>query len=195
MRCCGRGDDLEQDFARLPAFLRRLGPAAARYGALADQMGPAIANLDAQAPAVNGSLEKLGPFTKAAGPALQTLGDVADRGRQTFPRIRPLVGDLTSLGEPLRPLAKDLGTLSSSFDDAGGIESLMRFIYFYTGSVNGEDAQGHYIRSGLNLRGDCIARSDAQNLSCSSNYDSGATASQASAGSARATLLDYLMAP
>ena len=66
-----------------------------------------------------------------------------------FPRSRPLVRDLGELGTPLRPALDDLAALFGSFDDAGGIEELMRFIYFYTGSVNGEDELGplHPLRS------------------------------------------------
>ena len=33
----------------------------------------------------------------------------------------------------------------------------MRFIYFYTGAINGEDASGHYTRAGLSF-GQCVTR-------------------------------------
>ena len=146
-----QGDALEQNFAKFPAFLRELGPAADQLGELADQTTPAIRALAAQAPAVNEATARLGPFTKQADPALKTLGKVADQGRATFPKIEDVVSQLNELGIPLEPLAANLGSLSTSFDDTGGIESLMRFIYFYTGAVNGEDASGHYIRAGLSV--------------------------------------------
>jgi phospholipid/cholesterol/gamma-HCH transport system substrate-binding protein len=198
------GDALEANFAKFPAFLRELGPAADRLGELADATSPTIDALAAQAPAVNQATARLGPLTKQATPALKTLGHVADRGRRTFPQIESLVTRLDELGMPLRPLAENLGELSSSFDKTGGIESLMRFIYFYTGSVNGEDASGHYTRAGIGPNA-CIDRKADPVLGCGANYFNAedAAASSARARSASSTpvngaagqLLDYLMAP
>jgi ABC-type transporter Mla subunit MlaD len=190
------GDALEASFARFPAFLRELGPAADRLGALADQTTPTIDALAAQAPAVTQATARLGPLARQATPALKTLGDVADRGRRTFPQIEQLVTRLDELGVPLAPLAQNLGALSSSFDDTGGIESLMRFIYFYTGSVNGEDASGHYTRAGIGPN-NCIDRAPAPVPGCSSKYfTSAASAATARASSGTAgQLLDYLLAP
>jgi ABC-type transporter Mla subunit MlaD len=206
-----QGDALEQNFAKLPAFLAELKPAAQRFGALADQMGPAVANLSAQAPAVNQAIKDLGPFSLSATPAVKTLGDVADRGRETFPRISGLVESLGSLSKPLEPLAGDLGDVSSSFDDAAGFESLMRFIYNYTGSVNGVDAQGHFIRSTADVTS-CVERWTSMPASCPSTFqktagsgDDEAGTSKAAASRATATkadvadpkaasqLLDYLL--
>ncbi len=202
-----QGDALEQNFAKLPAFLQELKPAAQRFGDLADQMTPAVASLSARAPAVNQAVKDLGPFSLSATPALKTLGDVADRGRQTFPKIGGLVDSLGSLSEPLQPLAADLDDVSSSFDSAGGFESLMRFIYNYTGSVNGVDAQGHYIRSTADAT-NCIQRSTSTPGSCPSTFEkqggddgasssevnaSAATAATATRSEAASTLLDYLL--
>ncbi|WP_027007373.1 MlaD family protein [Conexibacter woesei] len=152
-----QGDALEQNFAKLPAFLRELGPAADRLGALADQASPTIDALDAQASSVNQTTEELGPLSTQATGALKTLGRVADQGRETLPKANRVVTQLADLGVPLQPLAQNLGALSSSFDRSGGIESLMRFIYFYTGAINGEDASGHYTRAGLSF-GNCVTR-------------------------------------
>jgi ABC-type transporter Mla subunit MlaD len=195
------GDALEANFAKFPAFLRRLGPAADRLGALADQTTPAIQALAAQAPAVNEATARLGPLAKQSTPALTTLGKVADRGRKTFPEIDALVSRLDELGTPLRPLAKDLAALSSSFDKTGGIESLMRFIYFYTGAVNGEDSSGHYTRAGL-VPNQCVDRAPEFDGGCSAKYfkdDTSAAATSATASAAKSgtttRLLDYLLAP
>ena len=210
------GDALEANFAKFPPFLKELVPAADHLGELADQTAPAIQALAAQAPAVNEATARLGPLAKQSTPALKTLGDVADRGRKTFPEIDALVSRLDELGTPLVPLAKNLAALSSSFDDTGGIESLMKFIYFYTGTVNGEDASGHYTRAGLGPNA-CIDRATVDDGgACGAKYtpDSvvgdaaraakvtaragsaaqGAKGAPASAG-AGAQLLDYLLAP
>jgi ABC-type transporter Mla subunit MlaD len=192
-----QGDALEENFAKFPAFLRELGPAADQLGELADQTTPAIRALAAQAPAVNEATARLGPFTQQARPALKTLGKVADQGRATFPKIENVVSQLNELGIPLEPLAANLGSLSTSFDDTGGIESLMRFIYFYTGAVNGEDASGHYTRAGISV-GNCATRtpdSDPGSGCAAQFYTPDADAAAASTARAKtsSTLLGYLL--
>jgi ABC-type transporter Mla subunit MlaD len=209
-----RGDALEADLAKLPAFLRHLGPAADRLGALADQTTPAVDALSSQASSVNAATARLGPLTKQATPALQTLGAVADRGRRTFPKLDALATGLGAVGTPLKPLSKDLAALSSSFDTTGGIEALMRFIYFYTGAVNGEDASGHYTRAGLDQSA-CIDHASQYNAGCGAKYfNAAAAATAAKAGvaangaasgrgaapaasppPATGRLLDYLLGP
>jgi len=190
-----QGDALEQNFAKFPAFLRELGPAADQLGELADQTTPAIRALAAQAPAVNEATARLGPFTRQANPALKTLGKVADQGRATFPKIEAVVSQLNELGIPLEPLAENLGGLSKSFDDTGGIESLMRFIYFYTGSVNGEDTSGHYIRSGISV-GTCATRTPDVASGCPAQFytpDAEAAAASTARAKTSSTLLGYLL--
>ncbi|HEV7496191.1 MlaD family protein [Baekduia sp.] len=192
-----QGDALEQNLAKFPAFLRELGPAADRLGALADQTGPAIQALDDQAPAFNEATARLGPLTQQARPALKTLGKVADQGRTTFPKIDAVVSQLNALGIPLEPLAANLGSLSTSFDNTGGIESLMRFIYFYTGAVNGEDASGHYTRAGISV-GSCATRTPDVDLGsgCSASFytaDKSAAGASAARAKTSSTLLGYLL--
>jgi phospholipid/cholesterol/gamma-HCH transport system substrate-binding protein len=188
-----RGADIERNFEKLPAFLRELRPTADRLTAFADQMTPALNTLDAKAPAINEAVARLGPFVDAAKPALTSLGDFAERGRSVFPAIRPLIRDLHELSGPLRPLAGDLSALSTSFDDAGGVEELMRFIFFYTNAVNGEDAVGHYVRSGLNLSA-CV-RGGVPTGGCESDFDSSATAAEAAHVRDPETILNYLLGP
>jgi ABC-type transporter Mla subunit MlaD len=190
-----QGDALEQNLSKFPAFLRQLGPAADQLGELADQTTPAIRALAAQAPAVNEATARLGPFTQQARPALKTLGKVADQGRATFPKIEDVVSQLNELGIPLEPLAANLGSLSTSFDDTGGIESLMRFIYFYTGSVNGQDASGHYIRAGISV-GNCATRTPEPASGCPAQFytpDADAAAASAARAKTSSTLLGYLL--
>lgn len=152
-----RGDDLEKNFALLPAFLRELKPAAKRIGDLSDQIGPSVANLSAQSTSINAAVTQLGPFSKAATPALLSLGDVAQRGRKTFTRIDRLVTQLDRAGAPLAPLAKDLADLGGDFDRTGGIANLLRLVYYYTGSLNGKDGTAHYQRTGIYASG-CVDR-------------------------------------
>jgi phospholipid/cholesterol/gamma-HCH transport system substrate-binding protein len=190
-----RGDDIERNFERFPPFLRELRPTADRFSAFAAQMTPALENLQENAPAINEAIARLGPFTEAATPAVDTLGDFAGEGRRIFPAIRPLVRDLRDLGRPLRPASRDLAEMFGSFDDAGGVEEFMRFIFFYTNAVNGVDELGHYVRSGLNLSS-CV-RSGREVGGCEATFD---PFGQESAVAARASrdheaLLEYLLGP
>ena len=144
-----QGDALEQNFARFPAFLQELGPAADRLGAFADQTTPAIANLSSQArggqrTATSGSAR----WRQQATPAFKTLGKVADQGRTDVPEDR--AARPTAQRRSARRCSRWPGPRPRSrraSTSTGGIESLMRFIYFYTGAVNGEDACGHYTRA------------------------------------------------
>jgi ABC-type transporter Mla subunit MlaD len=185
-----RGDDIERNFERLPGFLRELKPTADAFAGLADQMTPALNSLDSEAKAINATVKRLGPFTDALTPSLTSLGTFADRGRELFPEIRPLVGDLAELGRPLRPATDDLAGLFNSFDDTGGIEELMKLIYYYTGTVNGVDAKGHYVRAGVTTTG-CSSRSPGQISSCRSTMDD--YGSPAKASMASEPMLDYLL--
>jgi phospholipid/cholesterol/gamma-HCH transport system substrate-binding protein len=174
-----RGDAIAASLAKFPPFLHQLVPAANRLGNLAGQMTPALQSLQAQVPAINTTLTDFGPLVTSSTPAIVSLGRLADRGRQTFPRIDALARQLDALGIPLAPLASNLAALSQSFDNAGGIEDLMRFIYYYTGTVNGEDALGHYIRSSFEV-GACSARVPTPAPGCPSTFDkSGNTATGA----------------
>jgi ABC-type transporter Mla subunit MlaD len=205
------GHAIEQNFQDFPAFLRQLTPAATRLTNLAKQMTPALQSLQAQAPAVNNTVSGLGPLAKASIPALETLGHVAQRGEVAFPRANAVAAQLARLATPLQPLATDLASLSSSFDKAGGIEDVMRFIYYYTGSVNGEDALGHYIRSQVEISN--LQRTSSQTPGSGSTFrtttltaaaDAVARAASASSRVNAATgsslagahaLINYLLAP
>jgi virulence factor Mce-like protein len=163
-----RGDDIERNFERFPPFLRELTPTMARFSGMADQMTPALNNLDRRAKPINKMVANMGPFFSATTPALVSLGDFGDRARQLFPAMRPLIRDLDNLGRPFRLASDDLAKLFGSFDDTGGIEELMKLIYYYTGTVNGVDAKGHYVRASLVFNGACLARGPEGPSTCQS---------------------------
>lgn len=167
-----RGVDLERSVERLPGFLRELEPAARRISGLADQAGPLVAGLSANAPELSRAIEATAPFAREATPAFASLGRLSARGRETVPRIRSLVDRLATVGTPLRPVAGDLAGLLTSLERAGGIESLMRTLYFYSGSINGADGVSHYLRAALQANV-CIDRTSTQNGSCRSDMGSG----------------------
>ena len=190
-----RGDALEQNFRKLPGFLRRLGPAVDDLGGLAEEMAPALETLRRQSASINATVARLGPTARLATPALVELGDTAERGRKTFPALEPTTDELVALSRPLLPLSKDLAAVSSSFDKTGGIEDTMRFIYYYTGSVNGQDQLGHYIRGALQVNV-CSGRVSIVGIGCESKFEASklaGSAAGASAAGAEDGLLDFLL--
>lgn len=187
-----RGDDLERNWQLLPAFLRELEPTMERYSGLADQMTPALNNLDRRAPAINKMVANMGPFFDATIPSLDSLGDFGDRARVLFPALRPLIGDLDNLGRDFRPASSNLAKLFGSFDDTGGIEELMKLIYFYTGTTNGVDANGHYVRASL-VFNNCVARNPLKSSGCAADLGIfGDPVKAAAAMSSRPTSIDEL---
>jgi ABC-type transporter Mla subunit MlaD len=184
-----RGDDLERDLQKLPAFLQKLGPAADDFGALADQATPALESLQSHASSINKTVQALGPTARKATPALVALGDTAESAGSVFPELEPTTHKLTGLARPLLPLSMDLADVSSSFDKTGGVEDVMRFIYNYTSSINGEDELGHYIRGALQVNV-CSGRVSKVAPGCESNF---AKFSGAHVASADNQLLDFLM--
>jgi len=183
-----RGDALERNLQKLPAFLRHLGPAADDLGALADQMTPALSSLNGHADAINQTVAGLGPTATEATRALVALGKPAVHASKTFPALEPNTRKLTALSQPLLPLSKDLAALSKSFDGTGGVENVMRFIYYYTAAINGEDDLGHYFRGALQVN-ICSGRVSTGSPGCSSNFDSPG----AQSAGADDHLLDFLM--
>jgi ABC-type transporter Mla subunit MlaD len=163
------GQAIEQNIGDLPPFLHQLRPAAARLSNLAGQLTPALASLGSQAPAINNAVTNLGPLAKTSIPAFKTLGNAAQRGETVFPQAHAVSEQLLSLGKPLVPLSTDLASVAQSFDNAGGIEDVMRFIYYYTGAVNGEDSLGHYIRALVEISA-CVPRSSHPLGGCGSTF-------------------------
>jgi ABC-type transporter Mla subunit MlaD len=184
-----RGDDLERSLQKLPAFLEKLGPAADDFGALADQATPALESLLSESDAINKTVQGLGPTAAKATPALIALGKPAASATEALPKLEPPTHKLTALTQPLLPLSTDLADLSSSFDDTGGIENVMRFIYYYTAALNGEDETSHYIRASLNVNV-CSGRVSKVAPGCESNF---ARTSGAQVSSAQDQLLGFLM--
>jgi phospholipid/cholesterol/gamma-HCH transport system substrate-binding protein len=164
------GRAIEANLADLPAFLRQLRPAARRLTRLASEGTPALAQLNAHATEIDTAVSKLGPLAKQATPALVSLGVVADRARTVFPQSHTAAKDLLALATPLQPVARDIAAIASSFDKSGGIEDVMRFIYFYTGAVNGEDSLGHYVRTLLQI-GSCSPRSPSPVPGCQATFN------------------------
>jgi phospholipid/cholesterol/gamma-HCH transport system substrate-binding protein len=182
--------EAEEGLARLPAFVRELGPGAERLQHFGEQATPAFRDLNAAAPAINELFENLGPFSNATSRYLASLGAT---GRLTGPALKgstKLLDQLETLGPVAEPLAKNLAGLLRSFKNTGGIERLMDFIFLGAGSSNGYDALGHFLRAEP-VAENCIAYKVKPETGCSANFikeekEEGAKSASAHGASARA---------
>lgn len=151
-----RGDDLERNFEKFPAFLRELGPTSRRLGEFAAAGTPVMRDLRAAAPSINTLFKQLGPFSEAALPTFRTLGDLADTGREALPAAEPIVRDINAFAKATKPFARTLRRGVVSLRDQKGIERLLDVILFTTGTTNGFDSVSHYLRSFLVRQGNCL---------------------------------------
>jgi len=178
-----RSSDLEQNIAKLPAFLRELTPTMQRLGGLADQFTPVLSDLHSQAPSINRFVEQLGPFATAGTPALKSLGDTADVARPALVKSKPLIEQTGQLAKAAKPVANNLADLTTSLRDTGGFEQLMDWIYYQVAAINGYDEAGHYLRAGL-LLNQCSAYSITFSAACSAKFAPAESSSSARAASA-----------
>ena len=66
----------------------------------------------------------------------------------------PVVVQTRNLTDKAGPTAIDLASLLSTFNDTGGFQHLMDFIYNTSGNINGYDTYGHFQRA-LGIRSNC----------------------------------------
>ena len=173
-----RSNALEQDIAKLPAFLRELTPTMQSLGAFADQATPVFTGLGKEAPSINRFIEELGPFSTAGIPAFQSLGAAADVGGPALTKSKPIITDVGQLAANAKPLTTNLASLLTSLKTSGGIERLMDYLFYQVGAINGFDSYGHYLRAGLILNA-CSQYAIASSPDCLATFGNGT-------GSARA---------
>jgi len=176
-----RSDPLEQNIAKLPAFLRELKPTMERLGGLSDQMTPVLTDLGAEAPSINRFIKELGPFSQAAIPAFQSLGAAADVGGPALTKSKPIITDVGQLASTSKPLTSNLAALLTSLKDTGGIERLMDYLFYQVAAINGFDADGHYLRAGLILNA-CSQYAIAASPDCLATFPNSGSASARAAG-------------
>jgi ABC-type transporter Mla subunit MlaD len=181
-----RGDDLERNFEKFPAFLEQLKPTMVRLGALSDEMLPVVTDLGAQGSDVSRFLIDLGPFARNSVPAFRTLGQTADIGGPALEVARPLVQLIAQFASKSRNISLNLRNLAVSLKDTDTIQRAMDVIYFAALGTNGFDSFGHYFRT--TLLSDCTAYRTKQvpNSPCNARFSGGVTATSADAGASAA---------
>ncbi|HEU4701444.1 MAG TPA: MlaD family protein [Conexibacter sp.] len=174
-----RGDDLEQNFAKFPAFLTELRPTMRRLGEFAAAGTPVMADLRAAAPSINTIFQQLGPFSTAALPTFRTLGNLADTGREALPAAEPIIRDIRGFADEAKPFADVLSRGLVHLRREHGIERLLDVILYTLGTSNGFDELGHYVRTWIKVDPGCLPYAVRQeSFSCSATFNQlGSTAS------------------
>lgn len=178
---------LRQDLAKLPAFLKQLGPATARLGRFAEQTQPTFESLGRAAPALDEGFQQLAPFSRSSERYLTNLGSTGKRTGHALKGIEPLLGQLSALGEQTVPFSGNLEKTLGSLKTTGGLEKIMDFIFLGAGATNGYDALGHFLRAEV-VAGNCVAYKVVPESGCGANFVSeGGEAAEASSASAKAS--------
>jgi ABC-type transporter Mla subunit MlaD len=165
-----RGEALEQNFAKFPAFLTQLRPTMQRLGEFATAGTPVMRDLRAAAPSVNTLFEQLGPFSTAALPTFRTLGNLADTGREALPAAEPVIRDIRGFADEAKPFARTLAAGLSSLRSRNGIQRLLDIILFTAGTVNGFDSVGHFLRTFLTVPVQCLPYAVTQVAACQATF-------------------------
>ena len=178
-----RSSALEQNIAKLPAFLRELTPTMQALGGFADQATPVFTDLGKEAPSINRFIEELGPFSEAGIPAFESLGSAAAVGGPALTKSKPIITEVGQLAANAKPLTNNLASLLTSLKDTGGIERLMDYLFYQVGAINGFDAYGHYLRAGLILNA-CSQYAIASSPDCLATFENDSASGSARAASA-----------
>ena len=175
-----RRDELGQTFEKLPRFLAELKPTMRDLGLLSDEMTPVISDLGDAAPALNRFILALGPFSRQTIPSLDSLGEAVDVGGPALVDTEPLFEDLRDFGVDANPVSRNLNRLLTSFDETGGIERLMDYIFFQVTSINGFDSLSHYLRAGLIAAASCLQYATTIAFGCEATFGEAEVAGAAS---------------
>jgi ABC-type transporter Mla subunit MlaD len=173
-----RRDDLSRNFEILDDFLAELRPTLAELDNLAVEQTPLLTDLRAAAPGLNGLALNLPPFNTASEASLASLGDASQVGEQALRRGGDEIAQLAEAGKNAPATAEILADFLRDLDDprraveiddrvpadtgrddprAGqrdtkgytGLESLLNYVYYQTGSLNQYDRIGHLLHFSL----------------------------------------------
>jgi ABC-type transporter Mla subunit MlaD len=178
-----RAQAISETFRKFPSYLAQLRPLMADLGTLADQGTPLMTSLGQSAAALGQQFANLTPFAAQARTALINLGAAAQKSQPSLLATQPLANRLLSLGNAGEPTAANLQKLTSSLDNTGGIEQLMRLLFNGAIAANGFNSLGHYARDEP-LVSSCTNYATSAVPGCASTFAAATAANVASASAA-----------
>jgi phospholipid/cholesterol/gamma-HCH transport system substrate-binding protein len=187
---------LAQNLADFPPFLEQLGPAMERFERFADQTIPTFTALYSAAPGINKLFTNIAPFSKSSTAFFTSLAKTTKVSGPALVALQPLLAQAKKTGAAAYPFSSSLSELFTSLRDTGGLERILDFIFLGSGSTNGYDALGHFLRTeglgticltyAITSVSGCSAKLFSSN-GVSSGESSSASASASSASLAKAT--------
>ncbi len=138
---------LARNLQLLPKFLKELGPAMDRLGRFADQTTPVFTDLKKAAPGIDKAFTNLPAFSRSSTKFFKNFGQTSKVSGPALTAIRPLLGRLGRLGKEAKPFSFNAAELLTSLRSTGGLERLLDLIFLGSGSNNGYDALGHFLRT------------------------------------------------
>jgi ABC-type transporter Mla subunit MlaD len=159
---------LARNLQLLPKFLEELGPSMERLGRFADQTTPVFTDLKKAAPGIDQAFTSLPQFSKSSEKFFTNLGQTTKLSGPALTAAQPLLARLGQLGKEAKPFSFNAAELLTSLRDSGGLERLLDFIFLGSGSANGYDALGHFLRSEI-VGTTCLTYTVLQPKTCPSD--------------------------
>ncbi|HTU77687.1 MAG TPA: MlaD family protein [Solirubrobacteraceae bacterium] len=147
---------LKRNLELFPPFLEQLSPALERVRRFAEATTPTFADLKAAAPGLDKAFESLPAFSSSSEKFFTNLGSTAKLNGPALVGTKPLLKELQRLGDAGLPFTENFSQLFESLRETGGLERIMDFIFLGTGSANGYDALGHFLRA-EGAANDCLS--------------------------------------
>jgi ABC-type transporter Mla subunit MlaD len=176
-----RAQAISQTFQKFPRYLAQLRPLMTDLGTLADQGTPLMTSLGQSASALGQQFANLTPFAAQARTALINLGAAAHTSQPSLLATQPLAARLKALGNAGAPAAANLQRLTTSLDNTGGIDELMRLLFNGAVAANGFDSLGHFVRDEP-LVSSCTNFVTTPTPGCSANFAEATTSGSGSKG-------------
>jgi phospholipid/cholesterol/gamma-HCH transport system substrate-binding protein len=182
---------LARNLQLLPKFLKEFEPAMERLGRFADQTTPVFTDLKVAAPGIDKAFTNLPAFSRSSTKFFKNFGQTAKVSGPALTAIQPLLTRLGTLGKEAKPFAFNASELLTSLRDTGGLERLLDFIFLGTGTTNGYDALGHFLRSEV-VGTACLTYVVTTASACSNGklFPTGSSGSATTASAARAAAHD-----
>ncbi len=164
-----RGEELEESFRKLPAFLREFRLTMRSLQGFSDAATPVFSDLDQAAPSFTKATEALGPFSDATTVSLKALGKAGETAGPKLLAADPVVRKVRDVARsgagPTTKLAKFLVSVKKTH----GWDGLVDLIYNNSATLNEFDQYGHFAR-GLVTLTNCVDYEVEIASSCTANF-------------------------
>src|SRR4051812_11969710 len=168
-----RSPALEESLQKFPATLRQVRLTMTKLKQFSDQGTPLFTDLNIAGPGLSKATINLPSFAKEGIPALTSLGNAAQTAGPKLAASDGMLTDLAGTASSSVPVGQNFSAFLNTFTKTQGFQALMDFIYNSTGSANGFDAYGHFLRSNLQLTS-CVEVSDTFQSVCQSSFPAAA---------------------